>query len=184
VFSAELAKSLKVCKGNWGHLRKIVLALGEFRSKKGASTLKRIAFQKNARSEDEESLQAAAIDAIAMARDPRYLNGLAEMCKHKSRLTAKAAYRAFRHYGPAQGKTRRKVAQILMKRLDMEYPSSSSGKSASQEKQDRWAELSPVIVETMQAICRIATITDIDTWREWWKENGDKAKTWKDAKKT
>jgi hypothetical protein len=67
-----------------------------------------------------------------------------------------------------------------MKRLDMEYPSSGGqgNKSVSAEKQARWTEVSPAMVGSMKALCREATINDIDNWREWWKEN--KKKPWKD----
>lgn len=184
--ASELSKSYRICKGNWGQLRKLMAALGELRAKKGLTVLKRVAFQKDPDDEDEATLQAAAIDAIAMYRDTRYINKLEDQCKSRNNTVAKAAYAAFRHYGPARGKTRKKIAEILMKRLEMEYPSSGgqSGANASQAKQDRWAAMSPVIVQTMQAICRMNTITQIEDWREWWKENKRHSDAWKDDKKS
>jgi hypothetical protein len=183
-FASELAKSYRVCKGNWGHLRKIMTALGELRAKKGLSVLKRVAFQRDADSEDEATVQAAAIDAIALYRDTRMIGKLEDQCKNRNNIVAKAAYAAFRHYGPEKGKVRKKIAEVLMKRLEMEYPSSGgqSGASVSAEKQARWQELSPVIVTTMQAICRMNTINDIENWREWWKENKRHSDAWKDDK--
>jgi hypothetical protein len=184
--AAELGTSYKLCKGNWGQLRKIMAALGELRAKKGLNVLKRVAFQRDPDSEDEATLQAAAIDAIGMYRDSRYISKLEDQCKSRNNVVAKAAYAAFRHYGPSRGKTRKKIAEILMKRMEMEYPSSGgqSGATVSAEKQERWRELSPVIVQTMQAICRMPTVNDVENWREWWKENKRHSDAWKDDKKS
>lgn len=183
----ELCESIKVAKGNWGTLNVIVQALGELRSKDGAKALKKYAFKKEAKDESEEKFQAAAIVSLGKFADPKDIEAFADIGKHQSKIIAKAAYEAFGLYGTAKGKVRRQVAEVLMKRLDAEYPSSGGGGGGggggvSKEKQERWAEVSPVMVTSMKALCREATINDIDNWREWWKENkkNPKAQAWKD----
>lgn len=179
----ELGDSLKAAKGNWGTLTVIVQALGELRTKEGAKTLKRLAFQKKAKDEQEEKLQAVAIVGLGKLAEPKDISGFEEISKSDSKLIAKAAYEALGCYGAAKAKVRKQCAEALMKRLEMEYPSSGGqgGKSVSAEKQERWGEVSPVMVSSMKALCREATINDIDNWREWWKEN--KKKSWKDDDK-
>ncbi len=182
----ELATAIKHSKGNWGTLTAIVEALGELRSKEGMKTLKKLAFKKEAKDESEEKLQAAAIVAFSKYADPKEIEPFGEMGQSKSVIIAKAAYQAFASYEPAKGKVRRQCAEILMKRLDAEYPSSAGGQGGgggtSKEKQERWADVSPAIVTSMKALCREATINDIDNWREWWKENkkNPRANAWKD----
>ena len=178
----ELAKSFKVCKGNWGTLRGIADTLGELRSKSAANTLKRYAFQKKAKDENHESVQVQALLAIGKMADPRQIDALGDQCKNRKLKVAKAAYEAFKHYGTASGKTRKRCAEVLMKRLEAEYPSSGGqgGGTVSQEAQERWQELAGVIVASMQAVCREPTINDVDNWREWWKENKKRAAAWKD----
>ena len=114
--------------------------------------------------------------------ESRNINKIGDMCKAKSKHVAKGAYTAFQSYGTAKGKTRKKCADILMKRLSMEAPSSGGqgGKSVSAEKQERWAELQPIIVASMQSITREVTINDVENWREWWKDNKGASKAWKD----
>jgi len=176
----ELGDSLKVAKGNSGTLDIIVKALGELRTKDGAKTLKKLAFQKKVKDEQEEKLQATAIVALGKAADPRDISAFEEISKSDSKVIAKAAYEAFGCYGPAKAKVRKQCVESLMKRLELEYPSSGGqgGKSVSPEKQERWGDVSPVMVASMKALCRDATINTIDDWREWWKEN--KKKPWKD----
>ena len=177
----ELGGSFKVCKGNWGTLKKIAEALGELRSKSGAKALKKYAFLKKAKNEDEEGLQAAAVLAIGKMADPKLIDRIGDTCKSKSVHVAKAGYQAFQGYGTAKGKVRKKCAELLMKRIDMEFPSNAPGKSVSAEAQERWQQLSSVIVASMQVICREPTINDVPNWREWWKENKGRSKSWKDA---
>jgi hypothetical protein len=174
----ELTLSIKAAKGNWGTLDVIVKALGELRTKEGAKALKKLAFQKKAKDEQHEKLQATAIVALGKLADPREVAGFEEVAKHDSKLVAKAAYEALGCYGTAKAKVRKEVVELLMKRMDMEYPASKDGKAASAEKQERWTDVSPAIVSALKALCRDNTINDIDNWREWWKEN--KKKPWKD----
>lgn len=184
--ATELAAAIKHSKGNWGTLNAIVEALGELRSKEGVKTLKKLAFKKEAKDESEEKVQATAIVALSKYADPKEIEAFGEMGQNKSVAIAKAAYTAFASYEAAKGKVRRQCAEVLMKRLDAEYPSSGGGQGggggASKEKQERWADLSPVIVTSMKALCREATINDIENWREWWKENkkNPKANAWRD----
>jgi hypothetical protein len=180
MMAKELTESLKVAKGNWGTLNTIVDALGELRSKEGAKALKRYAFKKEAKDEAEEKFQASAIKALGKLADPKEIGAFEDASKSSSKIIAKAAYEALGSYGPAKGKVRRQCAEILMKRLEMEYPASKDGKAASTEKQERWGEVSPVMVAAMKALTREATINDIDNWREWWKENKKSNKPWKD----
>ena len=77
----------------------------------------------------------------------------------------------------------KQVAELLMKRLDSEYPTASSGGNISAEAQERWGKLQEIIVKSLQAVCRETTIIDIENWREWWKDNKRNAKRWKDPKK-
>lgn len=179
----ELGKSLKVCKGNWGTMRTIADTLGELRTKNAVHVLKRYAYQKKVKDENQESVQIQALLAIGKAADPRQIEPLSDQCRNRKLKVAKAAYEAFKHYGTASGKTRKRCAEVLMKRLEAEYPSSGGqqgGGTVSQEAQERWQELANVIVASMQAVCREPTINDVDNWREWWKENKRRSSAWKD----
>lgn len=178
--AVELSDSVKVAKGNYGTLNVVVEALGDLRTKEGLKTLKKIGFQKKAKDAQEEKLQGIALVGVGKFGDPKDVAAFEEASKSDSVVVAKAAYEALGFYGPAKAKVRKQCAELLMKRLDMEYPSSGGqgGKSVSAEKQERWNEVSPVMVATMKSLCRESTINDIDNWREWWKEN--KKKPWKD----
>ena len=44
------------------------------------------------------------------------------------------------------------------------------------------APLGSMIVSAMQAVTRETTINDIENWRDWWKENKNSRKVWKDKK--
>jgi hypothetical protein len=183
-FGKELSDSLKLAKGNHGTLNNIMMALGELRSKVGSKTLKKYATKKEAKDEQEEKLQATAILGLGKLADPKEIATFEEISKSRSTNVAKAAYEALGFYGPAKAKVRKQCAEVLMKRLDMEFPSSGGGGGGgggggvSAEKQERWNELSPTLIASMKSICREATINDIENWREWWKEN--KKKPWKD----
>ncbi|MEE8107028.1 MAG: hypothetical protein V3T86_15945 [Planctomycetota bacterium] len=181
--AVELVRSLKVAKGNWGTLRKIIAALGELRSKPGSKALKKLAFQKKPKDENYEELQATALIAISLMRDPKLIEKIADQMKSRSIPVAKAAMAGFKNYSPAPGKTRKKVAEVIMKRMQAEKPSAGQGGGVSAEAQKRWQVVSPVIVETMQAICRQPTISDVDNWDEWWRENKKKRSVWKDPPK-
>ena len=181
--AAELGRSLKVAKGNHGTQKRILAALGELRSKSGTKVLKRIAFQKKAKDENAEELQATAIVAISIQRDPKLVAKLAEQMKNRSVIIAKAAMAAFKNYGPSKGKVRRNVAELLMKRMEAEKPTVKSGGNVSAEAQKRWQVVAPVIVDSMQSICRDTTIADVDNWRQWWKENRKNKRAWKDEPK-
>jgi hypothetical protein len=175
----ELSKSLGIFRED--DLRdKIVKTLGELRSKRSAAALKRIAGKKT-KSDREEAQVADALDALAMAADPGEVEYIAEFMKERSIPIAKAACGAYKHYGAAKARTRKAIAEHLMKRLEAEYPSSGGQSSAkvSAEQQKRWGELSAAIIPSLQAVCREATINDAPTWREWWKEN--KKKPWRDS---
>jgi hypothetical protein len=180
----ELGDSIKVVKGNWGTLKVIVEALGELRSKEGAKSLKKLAFKKEAKDQQEEEVQALAIVNLGKLADPKEISAFEEISKSESKIIAKAAYAAFGSYGTAKGRIRKQCVEVLMKRLDMEYPSSGGqgGKSVSAEKQERWSDVSPAMVASMKALCREQTINDIENWREWWKDNkkNPKAEAWKD----
>jgi hypothetical protein len=179
----ELTDSVKVVKGNYGSLLIIVEALGELRSKAGVRTLKRFAFQKRLKDESEQKIQAAALIGVGRIADPRDLKEFEEASKSENAEIAKAAYEAFGQYATAKAKVRKDCAETLMKRMEMEFPSSGGGGQGggggvSKEKQERWAELSPAMIGSMKAVCRQPTINDMPNWREWWKEN--KKKPWKD----
>ena len=178
----ELTVSYKVCKGNWGTLRKILDTLGVLRSKKSASLLKKVAFQKDAGSDDKISLQVHALAAIGALAESKYIDSIVDQCKQREQKVAEAAYLSFSNYGIAKGKTRKKVAEELMKRLEAENPfkTGSNAKTAGEAAKKRWAALQTPIVKSMQAVCREPTINDIANWREWWKENKKNAKAWKD----
>ena len=105
-----------------------------------------------------------------------------DFTKHRSVAVAKAAYACFRHYGPAKGKGRKGIAEILMKRLSAEKPAAGQSGKVSAAQQERGEKLEKVIVASMQAICRQDTINDIENWREWWKENKRNREVWKDKK--
>jgi hypothetical protein len=68
-----------------------------------------------------------------------------------------------------------------MKRMDAEHPNAApGGGGVSAEAQERWNKLQSTVVATMQAVCRQATINDIENWHEWWRENRKNPKAWKD----
>jgi len=182
--AVELARSFKLAKGNWGTLRKVMLALGELRSKKTEGMIKRIATKRKVKEEKQAALQGVAIDALAKYRNPKYVKTLGDLCKSRNLEVAKAAYAGFKHYGTAKGKVRKNCAEILMKRLEAEKPSAgkSGSGNVSGEQQERWQKLSPVVVASMQAVCHYDTINDVENWREWWKEYKGNAKYWKDKK--
>ena len=62
-------------------------------------------------------------------------------------------------------------------------PCPDCGGNVSAEAQKRWQVVAPVIVDSMQSICRDTTIADVDNWRQWWKENRKNRRTWKDEPK-
>ncbi len=182
----ELSSSFKVCKGNWGTLKKIAATLGDLRSKSGIKRLKKLAFSEKEVSDDELGVQVAAIDAVGKYRGKREIGGLSDLTKHKNVEVAKAAYAAFKYYGAEKGTVRIKIVAFLMKRISLEYPASGGqgGKTVSPEKQARWRDIQAALVETLQGLCRQDTITTIDDWQEWWKENDSRrSKAWKDPKK-
>jgi len=178
----ELGLALKTCKGNWGTLRRIADTLGELQSKNTVKVLKRYAYQKKAKDENQESVQVHALLAVGKMADPKQIDSIGDQCKQRKLPVAKAAYEAFKHYGIASGKVRKRCAELLMKRLEAEYPSSGGqgGGTVSKEAQERWQQLADVIVASMQSICREPTINDVDNWREWWKENKKRSQVWKD----
>jgi len=180
----ELADSVKVCRGNWGTLDKVVSTLGDLRSKKGLRTLRMLAFpRRDLESDDERGLQLTAIDAIGKMRSRRMIRALEDLSKERNNAVAMAAYGAFKHYGPEKGRVRRQIVEILMKRISLEYPSQGgqSDKNVSAAKYERWRELQPVIVESLQVLCRQNTITSVDVWQEWWDENeSPRSKVWQD----
>jgi hypothetical protein len=178
----ELTESFKIAKGNWGTLRKILDTLGELRSKKALSTLKKVAFVKKVKDEESEQLQIHAIAAVGAYADSKMIDPLVDLTKNPNTKIAIAAYAAFKNYGVAKGKERKKVAEELMKRLESEnpYTTSSSGNNPGAAAIERWGEVQKPVVTSLQAICREATINDIDNWREWWKENKKNKKAWKD----
>jgi len=184
-FGAQLEESYKLCKGNWGTLRKIVEAMGELRSKKGSRLLKKLAFQKEGASKDEEEVQAVAIHALSLMGDPKLVASLIEQTKAKSLVVAKAAYESFKQYATAKGKVRKEIADDLIKRLEAENPTAGQSGSVSAEQQERFNQLKGSIVASMQAICRQPTINDVENWREWWRENkkNPRADAWKDPEK-
>ena len=158
--------------------------MGELRSRKTLGVLKRWAFRKKVKNEDQESLQVAAIVAIGLLRDPKLVDKIGDVSKSRSVNIAKAAYASFKNYGPSKGRVRRKIAELLMKRLSAEKPSTGQqGGSVSKEAQERWQKVERVMVESMQAVCREDTINDIENWREWWKDYKKDAKYWRDEKK-
>ncbi len=184
-FGAQLDESFKICKGNWGTLRKIVEAMGELRSKKGSRLLKKVAFQKEGLTKDEEEVQAVAIHAISLMNDPKMVASLIEQTRNKSLVVAKAAYESFKQYATAKGKVRRDIADELIKRLEAENPTAGQSGGVSAEQQDRFNQLKASIVASMQVICRQPTINDVENWREWWRENkkNSRAEAWKDPEK-
>ena len=181
----ELTKSYKLAKGNWGTMRKILDTLGELRSKKALSTLKKVAYAKKVKDDDHESLQIHAIAAIGAYADSKQIDPLVDMTKNSNTKIAIAAYTTFKNYGVAKGKDRKKIAEELMKRLEAEnpYTTSSSGNNPGAAAIERWGEVQKPVVESLQAVCHESTINDLDNWREWWKENKKNKKAWKDPKK-
>jgi len=180
--AAELVKGLGVAKDAGDHdlHRKVVDCLADLRSKKSAGALKKLAFAKKPKDEKEEELKARAILALAALRDPGLSDDIAEEMKDRSVVVAKAASEALRQYATAKGNLRQKIAELLMKRLDAEYPAAGQSGKVSEDQRKRFNELSPVLVATMQAICRQTTIVEVENWREWWKENKKNPKAWKD----
>ena len=180
--AAELAKSLKVCKRDFNALRDVIEALGDLRSKKGESALKRIAFKKDAKDEQAEDLQSTALVALGKTANTRLLNGIADQTKNRKNTIARGAYTALGSYGTTSGKTRKKVAEVLMKRLQGEYPSRGGGKRVSPVKRQRWRELAQTIIRSLQKVCHQPEINDVANWKQWWKENKANRKAWKDKK--
>ncbi len=182
-FASLLLKGLALAKDADDHdlQRKVIDCLGELRSKKSAGALKRLAFAKKTKDEKEEELKARAILAVSTLRDVGLSDDIAEEMKDRSVVVAKAACEALRHYDTAKGSLRLKVAELVMKRLDAEYPAAGQSGKVSEEQRKRWNELSPAMLATMQAICRQPTIVEIENWREWWKENKKSPKAWKDG---
>ena len=180
----ELVTSYKVCKGNWGTMRQILDTLGELRSKKGLSLLKKTAFQKSVKNDNYLKLQVRAIAAIGKFGEAKYIEPLIDESKKRETKLALAAYETFKNYGTAKGKTRKRVAEELMKRLEAENPYKTSGNAnagpVGDEQIKRWGQISKPIVASLQAVCREDTINDLDNWREWWKENKKSRTAWKD----
>ena len=162
---------------------KVLETLGELQSPKSTKVLKRYAFVK-VKKEDAVKLKAVAVAAIAKYRDPKNIANLGDAMKSRDLTTAKNAIRGMEGYRNAKGKHRKKVAELLMKRLAGERPSGGSQGSGniSAEQRERWNKLGPLIVSAMQAVTRETTITDIENWRDWWKENKNSRKVWKDKK--
>jgi hypothetical protein len=181
----ELTDSYKLCRGNWGTLRKIIDTIGALRSKSGGKFLKRIAFEEDVEDEDEITLQVQALLAIGMLADKRYLEDIIDMSKTRENKIAEAAYKSLANYGTAKGKVRKAAAEELMKRMEAEYPydTGQNAGTVGDAAIKRWNELSPSMVKSMQAICHEPTILTVANWREWWKENKKNSKAWKDAKK-
>jgi len=178
--AVELAKSLQL--KDLDLQKKVLETFAELRSKKAAGALKRIAFDKKVEGEKEEEVKAKALVAIGTLRDPGNIEAIVDAAKDRSVIVAKGAYEALKSYATAKGAVRHDVAEHLMKRLDAEYPAAPDGKKVGEEARKRWAEVSPLIVAALQAVCRQDTIVEIDNWREWWKENKKNPKAWKDEK--
>ena len=100
---------------------------GRLRSKKGIAALKRIAFQKKVKSDRKASLQAKALVALARSVDPKQIAAFKDQAGNRNAVVAAAAYKSLGMYGTASGKTRRRVAEILMKRISGEFPRFSIG---------------------------------------------------------
>jgi len=183
-FAKELVASYKLSKGNWGTMRQILDVLGDLRSKKGLSLLKKTAFQKKVKNDDFLKLQIHAIAAIGKFGESKYIDALIDETKKRETKIALAAYESFKSYGTAKGKARKRVAEELMKRLEAENPYKTSGNAnagpVGAEQIKRWGEISKPVVAALQAVCREDTINDLDNWREWWKENKKSRTAWKD----
>ena len=182
--AVQLSKAAKVAKRDLDALEFVLEALGHLRSRKGAPTLKRFAFRKDAKDERAADLQALALVALGRMADSRQLRGIEDQTKNRNMTVAKGAYTSLVGYASANGKTRKRVAEILMKGLLNEYPrySPSNGKYVSDEKRKRWSKLSGSIVRSLQAVCRQPTITSVDDWEQWWRENKRKTKSWRDER--
>ena len=128
--------------------------------------------------------QAVAVEAIAKYRDPKNIAKLGDAMKSRDMTTARNAIKGMEHYRNAKGKHRKKIAELLMKRLASERPSAGSrpGVNVSAEQTERWNKLAPVIVSSMQAITRETTISELENWQDWWKENKNSRKVWRDKK--
>ncbi|MHC4958610.1 MAG: hypothetical protein ACYTGN_09550 [Planctomycetota bacterium] len=161
----------------------LVVSLKIAKAKKGEGLLKKLAFKKKFKDEDEEKRQVAAVEAVAKMRNPKLIGKFGDLSKTRSVEIAKAAYASFKNYGTSKGKVRKSCAEILMKRLEAEKPSAGQSGTISAEAQERWKKLESTIVSSMQAVCHQDTINDVENWREWWKENKRNAKAWKDPKK-
>ncbi len=162
---------------------KVLETLGELQSPKSVKVLKKYAFVK-AKKGDAVKMKAAAVKAIAKYADPKLIGGLGDAMKSRDLTTAKNAIRGMEHYRNAKGKYRKKIAELLMKRMAGERPSAGKqgGGSAGAEQQERWAKLSPVLVSSMQAITRETTISELENWLDWWKEYKHDKRLWKDKK--
>ncbi len=180
----EVKKSLKVCKGNWGTIKNFVAAAGVLGGKSAGSMLKKLALEKEAKDEDHLAVQLVAVEAMGALADTRLLRTFEDLCKHRNADVANAAYKALGGYAGAKGKTRKKIAAMIMKRMTMEKPSSGGqgGKSVSAEATERWNKVQMSIVKTMQLICKEPTISDAANWEEWFGENKSRSPAWKDPK--
>lgn len=181
----ELATSYKICKGNWGTLRGIIDTLGALRSSKSESMLKKLAFTKDAKNDDQISIQVRALAALGGYGKKKYIDGIIEQSKQRETKVAVAAYEALSNYGISKGKVRKGVAENLMKRIEAEYPyaTGSNAKNPGAAAIKRWNEVQKSIIAALQSVCREPTVADIDNWREWWKEYKKDAKIWRDSKK-
>jgi hypothetical protein len=162
---------------------KILETLGVLQSPKSTKVLKRYAFVK-AKKDDAVKLKAVAVAAIAKYRDPKNIAKLGDAMKSRDMTTARNAIKGMEHYRNAKGKHRKKIAELLMKRLAGERPSAGGQGSGniSAEQTARWNKLAPVIVSSMQAITRETTISELENWQDWWKENKNSRKVWRDKK--
>ena len=181
--AAELSKSLSICKKDYDALETVIDALARLRSKKGLSSLKRIAFKKKVKDERLASVQAQALIAVGALADPKQLDGIEDQTKNRSITIARGAYLSLKPYGESKGKIRRRVAEILMKRMQAEYPRfQPGGKRVSKEKYARWGKLSSSIVSSLQSVCRQPLIVSPDDWDEWWRDNKKRTKVWRNDK--
>jgi len=180
--AVSLAQSLRVFKSDRDLRMEIVDALGKLRTKRAKSALKRIALRRKVKDPQEQELQARALLALGKFQEPGLIEGIGKQAKTRSLVVATADYRCFASYEGASGRVRKRVAEFLMKRMELEYPaySNSNGKWISAEKRQRWRAVSSAIVRSLQAVTGQETINDIGTWREWWRENKASRRAWSD----
>ena len=177
----ELGRSLAAFRKNLEIEREVVNTLGELRSKRALAPLKRFAFRRKPRSDRDVSLQVAALHALGKQRDPKLLGAFEKVLSNHNIDVAKAAYTGLGHYADAKARVRKRVAEILIKRLLLEYPGDGSGAWVSNEQWARWRSISSAIVSSLQSVSHEATINDPEDWRRWWKET--KRKPWRDHPK-